>query len=276
MPKTIAALYDSRAEAEYARSALVSDRQARSARIIAKDTLGALDGLDIASSDKESYREGLRQGGHLLVAEAASGANPQLIVDLLEEAVGRAADPGDQWGDSAGVRVQLPADEAAEQPAAINPSDEPAKQPERSRRSQSAEHSRRPWFEEQLRHGREDMPPAGGARVRTTTRDAVAEEQVTLRDDLVSVERRPADRSLTEDEIESGGLFKERVFEIAEMREEPVVTKVAVVHEEVIVRKTVKERTETVRDTVRQTQIEVEDMPEPEGAPAFFGQPKRV
>jgi stress response protein YsnF len=76
--------------------------------------------------------------------------------------------------------------------------------------------------------------------------------------------------------MEAGGLFKERVFEIAEMREEPVVTKIAVVHEEVIVRKIVKERTETIRDSVRQTQVEVEDLPLPEEeGPGLFGSDKR-
>ena len=60
------------------------------------------------------------------------------------------------------------------------------------------------------------------------------------------------------------------------MREEPVVTKIAVVREEVIVRKTMQERTETIRDTVRQTEVEVEDLPSSEPtASTFFGQPAK-
>jgi stress response protein YsnF len=53
------------------------------------------------------------------------------------------------------------------------------------------------------------------------------------------------------------------VFEVAEMREEPVVTKTAVVREEVIIRKRISEHVETVGDTVRHTEIEVEDLPAP-------------
>ena len=101
--------------------------------------------------------------------------------------------------------------------------------------------------------------------MRSFTREAAAEEQVTLRDEVVEVDSRVVGRRLTDSEVEAGELFKERVFEIAEMREEPVVTKEAVVREEVIVRKVVKPRTETIRDTVRHTQIEVEDLPTADG-----------
>ena len=52
----------------------------------------------------------------------------------------------------------------------------------------------------------------------------------------------------------------DRVIEIAQMREEPVIEKEAFVREEVIVRKTVQERTETVRDTVRRTDFEREEL----------------
>jgi stress response protein YsnF len=45
------------------------------------------------------------------------------------------------------------------------------------------------------------------------------------------------------------------------MREEPVVTKTAVVREEVIVTKRVKVSSETIRDTVRRTEIELEGLP---------------
>ncbi len=112
--------------------------------------------------------------------------------------------------------------------------------------------------------------------MRSLTRESAAEEQVALRDEVVEIESRPTERRLTDRELEAGGLFKERAIEIAEMREEPVVTKVAVVHEEVIVRKTVKERTETIRDTVRHTEVEVEDLPAPEGSalPSSAVEPK--
>jgi stress response protein YsnF len=76
-----------------------------------------------------------------------------------------------------------------------------------------------------------------------------------LRDENVTVERRPVDRSLagTED------AFRERTVEATERREEAVVNKEARVKEEVVVKKDAQQRTETVSDTVRQTKVEVDD-----------------
>ena len=49
------------------------------------------------------------------------------------------------------------------------------------------------------------------------------------------------------------------MIEAAETSEEAVVSKEARVREEVVVRKEAEERTETVRDTVRRTEVEIED-----------------
>ena len=55
------------------------------------------------------------------------------------------------------------------------------------------------------------------------------------------------------------GVFEERVLEASERSEEAVVTKEARVVEEVGLRKEADTRTETVRDTVRRQEVEVED-----------------
>ena len=287
MSRTVAAIYDSRAEAEFARSRLVSRVKARSPRIIAKDTIGAIDTVDIADAEKDAYRTKLRGGGYLLVAEAPAGANAARIIELLEEAVGRKDRRADQeWGDGErGVHVEL-ADTAQGRTAGetsadgmidILPSSEVADHqgtdtaPEPDR-TEPVEDLPMPRSDKEVGSVHERAAGARGARVRSYTHDAPAEEQVVLSDELITIENRSGERSLSEAEMEAGDLFKERVIEVAEMREEPVVTKVAVVHEEVIVRKTVKQRTETIRDTVRQTKVEVEDLPEGEDSdPVFFG-----
>jgi stress response protein YsnF len=71
----------------------------------------------------------------------------------------------------------------------------------------------------------------------------------------VEVERRPADRGLHSVE----DAFQERTIEMEEHREEPVVSKEARVKEELVVKRDVEQRTETVSDTVRSTEVEVED-----------------
>ena len=54
--------------------------------------------------------------------------------------------------------------------------------------------------------------------------------------------------------------FREGTIEVTETSEVPVVAKEARVVEEVVVGKTATDRTETVRDTVRRTDVEVEDL----------------
>ena len=58
---------------------------------------------------------------------------------------------------------------------------------------------------------------------------------------------------------EADDLFRERTIEVEERGEEAVVSKTARVREEVAIGKTVEERTETIRDNVRRTEVEVED-----------------
>jgi stress response protein YsnF len=94
-------------------------------------------------------------------------------------------------------------------------------------------------------------------RIRTHVIETPVEEQVTLRDETVSVERR---RPTTTQPASATGAdaFQEREFEVVERDEEAVVSKQARVTEEVVVHKDVKERVETVRDTVRETRVDVD------------------
>lgn len=70
------------------------------------------------------------------------------------------------------------------------------------------------------------------------------------------MERRHADRPVTN----ADQSFRERAIAATETVEEPVVSKQARVVEEVAVSKDVQQRTETVRDTVRRTDVEVEQV----------------
>lgn len=121
-----------------------------------------------------------------------------------------------------------------------------------------------PVVEEQLQVGKRAVQ-AGGVRVHTRVIEKPVQEQVQLREERVRVERRPVDRPLTS----ADQPFKERVIEATETVEEAVVAKQARVVEEVNVRKDVNQRTETVRDTVRRTDVQVEQIDtDPKFAPA--------
>jgi hypothetical protein len=84
-------------------------------------------------------------------------------------------------------------------------------------------------------------------------------EQVTLREEKVNVERRPVDRPVGDADLRN--LTGEQTIEVTETREVPVVSKQARVIEEVVINKTAQERQETVRDTVRKTDVQVEQIP---------------
>src|SRR3990170_5398804 len=85
MSRTVTALFDSRAEAETARARFIAQIKTRSTRIIGKDTLAALDSLDIDPKHAASYQDALRQGGHLLVFDVEAGQDPKRIIAQLEQ-----------------------------------------------------------------------------------------------------------------------------------------------------------------------------------------------
>jgi uncharacterized protein (TIGR02271 family) len=95
----------------------------------------------------------------------------------------------------------------------------------------------------------------GAVRVHRRVSETPVQEQVTLNEERAVVERRPVDRPANEADLAA---FKEGEMEIRETREEPVVSKSARVVEEVEIGKEAKQRTETVSDTVRRTDVDVE------------------
>jgi stress response protein YsnF len=112
-----------------------------------------------------------------------------------------------------------------------------------------------PVVEEELRVGKRET--RRGVRVHTTVHERPVEETVRLRDEEISVERRAVDRPVSGAEAEEA--FRETDIELEETHEEPVVSKEARVVEEVVVGKEAHEREEVVRDTVRRTDVDVEE-----------------
>jgi len=111
-----------------------------------------------------------------------------------------------------------------------------------------------PVVEEEIQVSTRQVP-RGGVRLYTRVSEQPVEQEVHLRDEQVHVERRPVDRPASEADLAA---FKEGTVEVTETDEELVVRKQARVVEEVVVSKEVAEHTETVRDTVRRTEVEVE------------------
>jgi uncharacterized protein (TIGR02271 family) len=97
----------------------------------------------------------------------------------------------------------------------------------------------------------------GTTRVRRYVVETPVHEQVSLRDETVSVERRP----VADGRPVTGADFTDKVVELKETKEEAVVSKTARVREEVVIRKDATERTETVSDTVRRQEVEITNEP---------------
>jgi uncharacterized protein (TIGR02271 family) len=97
----------------------------------------------------------------------------------------------------------------------------------------------------------------GTTRIRRYVVETPVEQQVTLQTEKVTVDRRP----VSDGRPVTGADFTDKVVEMTETGEEAVVSKTARVKEEVTLRKDAAERVETVKDTVRRQEVEVEEVP---------------
>lgn len=113
-----------------------------------------------------------------------------------------------------------------------------------------------PIVEEELQVGKRTVDQ-GGVRVYRRVVEMPVEESVNLREEHVVVQRNPTDRPATQADLEAQGT---RTIELTETAEEAVVGKSAHVIEEVLVGKVAGEHTEHIRDTVRRTEVEVEEL----------------
>ncbi|HEX7043718.1 MAG TPA: DUF2382 domain-containing protein [Burkholderiales bacterium] len=112
-----------------------------------------------------------------------------------------------------------------------------------------------PVVEEELRVGKREAG-SGGVRVRSRIIEHPVEKEVALREENVHVERARVDRPVAEDDQ----AFREESFEVRATSEEPVVEKRARVKEEVTVGKETRQHKQKIRDTVRETQVQVEPL----------------
>ena len=250
---TLTALYDARAEADQAGERLV--REAGVARadvtVIAQDApvsgggataggagestgfFGSLKNLFMPEEDRHTYSEAIGRGGFLLTARVEQD-NAERATAILEEHGAVDLDERQEswraggWTGQQAPMAQILADGGDEKIALI---------------------------QERLIVGKRAVS-GGSVRVRSYVVETPVQEQVSLREETVSIERRAADRPVTGAD---DAAFRGRTIEATEIDQEAVVAKTARVTEELVVRTGVEERVETVRDTVRHTEVEVDD-----------------
>ena len=109
-----------------------------------------------------------------------------------------------------------------------------------------------PIAQEELQVGKREVNK-GTTRLEKRIIQKPVEEQVQLRDEDVTVDRRSVDRPVQD----PSKAFEEKTIEMTETREEPVISKRARVTGEVTLKNEAGQRTETIRDSVRQTDVDV-------------------
>ena len=111
-------------------------------------------------------------------------------------------------------------------------------------------------IKEELQVGKQ-MVETGGIRLRSRIVERPVEQSIRLREEHISVERKAVDRPASDADFAN---FKEGTVELTENTERPLVSKNARVVEEVSLGKEVSERNETIKDTVRHTEVDTENI----------------
>lgn len=265
MDRTVVGVFDERSEAEQVRTQLVSLGLSSNDIVIQGGTDAStstlrgsgkppheggvrgffrhLFGLDDDDAI-EPYAEATRRGSYVVCATAQSDELAERAATVMEQA--------------GAVNIEHRAARWREQGWSGYRDDAPALSPgelAQERELNAASRTRIPVVEENLQVGKRTVE-RGGVRVYTRVVERPVEEQVSLREERARVERHAVDRPVTDADMAA---LREGTIEVRETVEEPVVQKVARVVEEVDVGKEVEERTETVRDTLRHTEVDVDE-----------------
>lgn len=206
------------------------------------------------AEDAEVYAEGVRRGETLLSVQVED-SEVSRIRDILNK-----YNPTDVHGEATSWRKQgwsrfdetakpYSSDEISTYRTSTNSA---ATQP--SRATLEAEGKTvLPVVEEHIDVSKREVEK-GKVHVYTEVTEKPVSADVSLRQENVTVERRPADRPVSS----TDAAFREQDIELTEKAEQAVINKSARVVEEVVVSKDVTTQNQTVSDTVRRTDVHVD------------------
>lgn len=252
MDKKIFGVFDTRDEAEAARDDLIDsgydssdidiiDRPPGEAGAAAATTrtepVGLWDRIVdfFGMEDREYYTEASRRGGLVVAVTAPEDEIDRAVAILQQHNPVDLKTRGEEWRKSGWTGTRAEATPRAE---ATTP---------------RGKEDTIPVVEERLQVGKL-IEERGGVRIYSRVIETPVEQDVQLSEETVRVERRGADRPATAAD------FKEQTIEATEKREKPVVRKEARVVEEVGLSKETKQRTEKVRDKVKRTKVDVQQL----------------
>ena len=277
---TLSAFFDSRNDAETAVDRLKDagipdssirflpgyDADSNDAAVASDDRSGfwaKLENFFFPDEDRATYAEGLRRGGFLVSVEV-DDASYETAHDILDDEGSIDIDERAEtwrkegWGaQTSNEALATSSYDASRQQRKFNDDLDNVSQASTVREDAFDAGSRDetiPVVEENLRVDKRDVNN-GSVRVRAYTVEEPVREDVSLRDENVEIERRTVDRPLTD----ADWAFQDRTISAEEHHEEAVVSKDARVVEEIGIHKTASHRTETIDDSVRKTEVEIDD-----------------
>ncbi len=261
--RELAALYDDLDAAKRAQSSLLDlgipssdirllEGEGQGNGEVRRESMGffeALADLFMPDDDRTTYAEGLTRGGHLLTVRVPDHLTDATLDVLDNEGAVDMEDRIRQWQGEGWTAPGSGSFEETRMSAAPTMGDAAGETGGLAR-----DHETINRVEERLAVGKRDVS-LGRVRVRSYVVEEPVSADVALRSERVQIDRRAVDRPLSE----ADEAFRDRTIEVEERAEEPVVAKTARVVEEIDVSKTVDEHRETVTDTVRRTEVEIED-----------------
>lgn len=265
MATTLVGIFDSVSDAEKAREYLlreglqrnavhITDNQSLMSRSTTSSTSSAssgekehrgffsrLFGLGEDDQQTQEYSQAMQRGSALLTVTVADGDDARRVETLMAKA---GADEISERGQSQSVQ------------AGSQRTQQSTRTDTASRGAATGETLK--VMEEELQVGKRTAE-TGGVRIRQHVTERPVHEQIQLCEEHAIVERRPVDRVASPGEIDALSM-QDRELEIRERAEQAVVGKTARVVEEVRVGKEVTGRTETIDETVRRTDVDVEQL----------------
>jgi len=245
MAKSVVGLFDDRNGAQMAMRDLESAGLSTNATFVnnaSSNFSSTLTNAGIPQQDASIYAEGVQQGGSLIILQALNDRDAETAADILDRH--NVVDISQRMGGFQRQSIERTTTSTASSGTAMNSN------------LYNGQDVAIPIIEEELHVGKREVE-GGGVRVNTRVEEVPVNEQVTLRDEQVDIHRKRVDRPVTEADMAA---VQSGTFEVREHDEEAVVDKQARVVEEVHIRKDVQERTENIQDTVRRTDVDVDQL----------------
>ena len=247
MSKTVVGLFNSTAEAEQVKQTLISNGyETGKVSIVGRDGEAESEGIgekvsnffrSLTGGDEHAhnhYATGINQGGALLTVTTAD-EDATAVASLLRQHGARDIDGGSTSGAIEGTPLYGAAS---------------------SNTGNITGQTAIPIVEEELVVGKREVD-RGGVRVYSHVVETPVSTDVTLRDEAINIERRAVNRPATAADFTTGT----GSFELRASGEEAVVGKTSRVVEEVLIGKEATQRTEEINDSVRRTEVELEEIP---------------